>query len=156
MSIPEGYLPRNGDEVLIRARAKRDARPEEPDIECYLEIIGKEHQKFFLKASEIHSVYARCWNIGDTVTGDGLAGPAEVLAVDGRDVWVRDVGGARWTVEANELAPYVEPPAPALTVTPVGGEVQIGDTVTGAASPFYPGEGKIVAVAGEDGHENPI
>lgn len=86
MPIPEGYLPRKGDEVLVRARAKRDARPEDPDIECYLEIIGQEHQKFFLKASEIHSVYARCWNIGDTVTGYNFDGPAEVLAVDGSEV----------------------------------------------------------------------
>jgi hypothetical protein len=128
MPIPEGYLPRKGDEVLVRARAKRDARPEDPDIECYLEIIGQEHQKFFLKASEIHSIYVRCWNIGDTVTADD--GPAEVIAVDGSDVWVRDLDGVRWTVEANQLAPYVEPAAAAETL--------IEAELTSSTEPYEP------------------
>jgi hypothetical protein len=101
MPIPEGYLPRKGDVVLIKARAKRDAYPdsdrENASIQCYFEVVGHEGgTNFFVRADEIHSLYARNWDVGDMVFGDGLTGPAEVLAVDGFEV--QTVSGA--TLEA--------------------------------------------------------
>jgi hypothetical protein len=109
MPLPEGYLPGEGDEVLIRVRAKRDSRPDKPEIECYFEIIGNEHQSFFMRAAEVHSLHRRNWNIGDTVTSDEFEGPGEVIAIDGSEVWIRDTQCLRWTVYANDLLPYVAP-----------------------------------------------
>jgi len=109
MPLPKGYLPRNGDEVLIRARAKRDTS-EDADGEGYFEIVGREHNKFFMQPSEIHSLYLRNWDIGTMVTcGGEFEGPAEVIAVDGAEVWCRTENGIRWTIEANELEPHIAP-----------------------------------------------
>jgi hypothetical protein len=147
MPLPEGYLPRKGDIVLVQARAKRDAYPNEPDIQCYFEIVGHETNKFFMAVSEIHSIYSRNWEIGDTVSYPAMfEGPAEVLAVDGHEVWVRDTENQRWTIEANELEAYVEPPAidhHKMLVEVICGEVKAGDTIVGT-------ESKIVDVLPQD------
>ena len=38
-----------------------------------------------------------------------------------------------------------------LTVTPITGTIQVGDKVIGPGNPYYPDDGTIVAVVGEDG-----
>jgi hypothetical protein len=108
MPLPEGYLPRKGDEVLIRARAKRDTRiDDDPETACYLEIVGKEHQSVFLPRSGIHSLYCRKWNVGDRVRDIGEPETVgKVVAAHDKYVWIRaDKGDCMYmlTFEANEL-----------------------------------------------------
>jgi hypothetical protein len=112
MPLPEGYLPRKGDEVLVRARAKRDTNID-VDSEGYLELVGQEHHKFFMNVSEIHSLYRRQWNEGDRVKSIEFYGPGLVIGISDEWVWVlcetgEDEGG-RYTLTANELEPWVEP-----------------------------------------------
>jgi hypothetical protein len=114
MPLPEGYLPRKGDIVLVQARAKRDAYKDEPDIQCYFEIVGYETNKFFMTVSEIHSIYSRNWEVGETVKSLEFDGPGTICGVSDPYVWVKcetgeDAGGM-YTIDANELEAYVEPP----------------------------------------------
>jgi hypothetical protein len=145
MPLPEGYLPRQDDELLIRVKVSYDCDDGESDV--HIRLVGAEHKTAVLGLSSIHALHLRNWRIGDTISYPSLfEGPAEVLAIDGHEVWVRDTENQRWTIEANELEAYVEPAPDALTVTPISGEVKIGDTITGAGNPYYPDDGKIVAV----------
>lgn len=110
MPLPEGYLPRKGDEVLIRARAKRDT---DADGEGYFEIIGAEHYKLFMNAEEVHSLYRRQWNEGDLVKSVEFDGRGRVVAVSDDYVWVvAETGldeGGYYTLEANHLELWEEP-----------------------------------------------
>jgi hypothetical protein len=106
MPLPEGYALRKGDEVLIRARAKRDARiDDDPEPACYLEIVGNEHKNFFMPCSGIHSLYRRIWNEGDRVRErQEPASCGEVVAVHDGWAWVKmDRGRIMVTFEVNEL-----------------------------------------------------
>lgn len=107
MPLPEGYLPRKGDEVLVRARVKSDNHAH--DGEFFLEIVGRTHHNFFMSIDEIHSLHFRHWNEGDAVIYPGFVGRCEVIACDGDAVWIRSFANNRTTVNANELEPYVEP-----------------------------------------------
>jgi hypothetical protein len=79
----------------------------------HIRLVGAEHKTAVLGLSSIHALHLRNWRIGDTISYPSLfEGPAEVLAVDGHEVWVRDTENQRWTIEANELEPYVEPAPP--------------------------------------------
>lgn len=124
MSLPEGYLPRKGDEVLIRARMITADDGEEH----YLAIVGREHHKVFLSNSEIHSLHCRHWNEGDRVTSEEFAGPGIVLATSDEWVWVMcETGyeeGVRYTFAANELEPYVEPEAGSQSVVADDDEIK--------------------------------
>lgn len=111
MSLPEGYLPRRGDEFLIRVRALHDARTDETDSMVHVEVVGNEHRKVFVDLDNIHSIYCRKWNVDDRVNllGTAYEIPLEVIGVCDDKVWVRFPSGTMATYEANELEPYVEP-----------------------------------------------
>ncbi len=114
MSLPEGYLPRRGDEILIRVRALHDARTDETDSMVHVEVVGNEHRKLFVDLDNIHSLYCRKWNEGDKVTCKGeFEGHGTVISTHADSVWVEqdggDCDGLLWTCEANGLEPYVEP-----------------------------------------------
>jgi hypothetical protein len=117
MSLPEGHLPRKGDIVLIKARAKRDSRPGD-DLPHYFEIVGHEHQSFFPDKDDqcLHSLYSRNWNIGDRVRVIAWPDTAgEVIAIHGEWMWVvinaGENSGAMLTYSGNELdlAPAEKP-----------------------------------------------
>ena len=104
MPLPEGYLPRKGDEVLIRVRAVRDLRPDDDAGGCLFVVVGAEHQNIFLSRDQIHSLYCRKWNVGDRVRAiEEPETGGEVVAVCGEFVWVKDKGESMCTFEANEL-----------------------------------------------------
>jgi hypothetical protein len=113
MPLPEGYLPRKGDIVLVQARVRYDADRCNADSDCSLEIVGSEHRHFFQPLAEVHALHCRKWNAGDRVKSAEFDGPGEVLATCDDQVWVmcetgEDEGG-KYTLEANQLDPYVEP-----------------------------------------------
>lgn len=109
MPLPEGYLPREGDEVLIRARLKHGL---DDDGEGYFEIVGKEHNKFFMDADKIHGLYRRQWNEGDKVRSIEFGWQGRVLATSEVWVWVEVETGPdayrKYTFAANELEPWVD------------------------------------------------
>jgi hypothetical protein len=151
MPIPKGYLPRKGDIVLVQARAKRDAYPNEPEIQCYFEVVGQETAKFFMSASEIHSIYARNWSVGDEVmSADGCDHGVVVATMDDQ-VWVKvnptedDPAGFMGTFDANMLEPYVEPTVKASDFVSVDVHLDGVGTVPNEALLIAP-----VEVIGED------
>jgi hypothetical protein len=108
MPLPKGYIVRKGDEVLVRVRAKRDERPEDPGIENHFEIVGRERHSFFMDSAEVHALYCRKWSDGDRVRGIGdpeIGG--EVIASCDEFVWVKvtkgENEGSMLTFVANEL-----------------------------------------------------
>jgi hypothetical protein len=108
MPLPEGYLPRKGDIVLVQARAKRDTNLDE-DSEGFFELVGREHRNFFMLPSEIHSIHCRKWEVDDRVRIIGTSFPMEVIGVCDDKVWCRYPNGTMATYEANQLEPYTEP-----------------------------------------------
>jgi hypothetical protein len=116
MPLPEGYLPRKGDEILVRARVKSDNHAH--DDEFFLEIVGRTHHNFFMSIDEIHSLHCRHWNEGDAVIYPGFIGKCEVIACDGDAVWIKSFTNNRTTVNANELEPYVEPKPDEFKIDP--------------------------------------
>jgi hypothetical protein len=104
MPLPEGYRVRKGDEVLIRARAKRDSIiDDDPETAYYLEIIGREYLTILLRLDQVHALYRRKWNKGERVREIGdPASCGEVVAVHDEFVWVK-MDKDMVTFEANEL-----------------------------------------------------
>ena len=104
MPLPEGYYPRKGDEVLIRARAMHDLRPDDDAGGCHFEIIGAEHKSVFLSRDQIYGLYCRKWNEGERVRAiEEPESMGEVVAVHGKFVWIKPRTGYMLTFEANEL-----------------------------------------------------
>ena len=115
MSLPEGYLPRKGDTLLIRVDVRSDYRVDDDGL-VSVAVTGSPHRTLFADFGKIHSLYCRHWNEGDRVREIGdhaMVGP--VVAIFEDYVWVKiDKGenaGAMLTFSANEIEP--EPlPAP--------------------------------------------
>jgi hypothetical protein len=167
MPLPEGYAPRKGDELLIRVVVRHDY-DDAADGLISVAVVGAEHRALFANLDKVHAIYCRAWNDGDRVESGDTCGPCTVLAVHAPWVWIKEDGpdGSLWTIEANELEPYVEPTVRAsdsvsvdapldgavapLTVTPITGTIAVGDTITGPGNPYHPDDGKIVAVVGDD------
>jgi hypothetical protein len=127
MPLPEGYLPRKGDELLVRARVTYDC--EVGDADVHVAMVGAEHKKYMIPLAEIHSLHARKWSEGDRVQNDW--GWFEVVAVSDDQVWgkcrghLNDSGGSiglKYTFDANDLEPYVEP---ATDMVALGEEVAL-------------------------------
>lgn len=104
MPLPEGYLPREGDEVLIRAKVRFMAA--EGDETIFLTV---KHQKISVPSADIHALYCRHWNVGDKVASDEFDNPGEVMAAHCDYAWVKTKYGIMCTVAANDLKPWVEP-----------------------------------------------
>lgn len=112
MPLPEGYLPRTGDEVLIRCKVSYDVGVIDSSDMVHLKVSNREWQTIIMQVEQIHHLYLRKWNIGERVKSVEFDGPGTVLAVSDEWVWVicesgQDAGG-RYTLTANELEPYVE------------------------------------------------
>ena len=115
MPLPEGYLPRKGDELLIRVRARRDTDKLDDPIMGAFEVVGREHNVFYLPIDQIHSLYCRAWNVGEKVLYKHFNGPAEVIATYGNQAWIKNLDNNKgkytvqtWTADANDLKPWIE------------------------------------------------
>jgi hypothetical protein len=122
MPLPEGYLPRKGDVLMIQVRVNDNY-----DIDYYqnnapdmisVHVVGSVHRTFYVGMDQIHALHCRKWNEGDRVMCDSFHGPGEVVATHGDSVWIKTLeehedvfqtAGCLYTIEANELQPYVEP-----------------------------------------------
>jgi hypothetical protein len=111
MPLPEGYRPRKGDELLIRAKVEFDVDLEEKDVHLRVD-----YHKLVIPLAEVQALHIRSWKKGDRVLDeDGLLGT--VIALHGSSVWVkRDAVGDEpadmWTFEANDLRPAPPKPEP--------------------------------------------
>jgi hypothetical protein len=111
MPLPEGFLPRKGDELLIRAKVSFDVEPDDEDV--HLEPIGAEWKKIMIPLANVHELHQRSWKKGEKVRSREFDGIGLIMAIDGCWIWIKEISGenegSMWTLEANELEPYVEP-----------------------------------------------
>ena len=111
MPLPQGYIPREGDELLIRVTVRRDYDSDDGLVAVH--VSSAPHRTLFADLDKIQSIFARKWSEGDKVTSREFDGPGTVLAVSEDWVWVLcetgDDAGGRYTLPANDLEPYVEP-----------------------------------------------
>jgi hypothetical protein len=107
MPLPEGYLPRRGDELLIRAKVSFDVEPDDEDV--HLEPIGAEWKKIMIPLADVHDLHCRTWKKGEKVTQANW-GSGTIIAVHENMVWVQlALTGGLATFEANALEPYIDP-----------------------------------------------
>lgn len=106
MPLPEGYRPREGDELLIRAKVAYDCEPNDGSV--HIKLVGAEYKSAVLALTDVHALHCRAWNEGDKVVQKNW-GHGTVLAVHENMAWVHLKSGQMATFEANELEPYVEP-----------------------------------------------
>jgi hypothetical protein len=126
MPLPEGYLPRKGDVLLIRVVVQSDYY-DIGDGLVSAAVDSAEHRKLFVNMDKIHSLYRRKWNAGDKVTAGDFEGAGEVIGIDGDEVWVRDTLDLRWTIVANELEPWVDPEEQISPPPAPGSQSVVGD-----------------------------
>ena len=88
MPLPQGYRPRKGDELLVRARVTYNC--EVGDADVHVAMAGAEHKKYMIPLADIYSLHARKWNEGDRVQNDW--GWFEVIAVSEDQVWAKLLG----------------------------------------------------------------
>jgi hypothetical protein len=119
MPLPEGYLPREGDALIIHVEVKYDVDASDGNVHVFP--IGARHRDFALPLKSVIGLYCRRWNVGDEVTFPGMAGVGKVLAVHEDQVWVLFPDEPPQTFPANELKPAkienveAEPPPAPLT-----------------------------------------
>ena len=97
MALPENYLPRKGDILVIHATVKYDA--DSPDETLFL-TAGATSLTFHLE--NVAAIRLRNWREGEKVCDRGdrdIFG--EVLAQSGEHVWVKLAGGAKQRGSAN-------------------------------------------------------
>lgn len=106
MPLPNGYLPRKGDLLLIRVKVKHDVSEGEEDV--HFSLPGREYSSHIVELTEIAALHCRAWEAGDKIVYRG--NPGEVVATCGTEAWIRDYHADQMkTVSANELIPMPEP-----------------------------------------------
>lgn len=105
MNIPENYLPRKGDVLVLHGIVRFDV---ESDEHIHLSIVGSEHTRVLLSFENVFGLIGRTWKVGDQVrTVNDHSDHGEVIAVHGTSVWVK--GGHFFeTYDSMDLEPYVE------------------------------------------------
>lgn len=112
MPLPEGYRPREGDELLIRAKVAYDV--DTGDDAVHLRPVGSEYKSLMIPLDQIHALHFRRWNEGDRVLDREFNRGGTVVATIDDQVWVKvsptedDPSGFMSTFDANDLQPYVE------------------------------------------------
>lgn len=99
MTLPTGYLPREGDLLTIRCRVRFNVDAGETEV--HVAIVGADYKTFLLSFSDIVDLHCRAWEPHDKVKKEDAIG--EVIAVDDGVVWVKFEDGTRGAYPANEL-----------------------------------------------------
>lgn len=97
-----GYLPREGDILTIRAKVKYDVEAGEDTI--HIRPIGA-FSDVSVPLNDTVDLYSRHWNEGDKVTLESHPGIGTVLSVCDSMVWVKFSIGTPKTIAANNLMP---------------------------------------------------
>lgn len=116
MPLPEGYLPRQGDVVVIHGIVKYNVDPGDTYADVMIE--GK-YSSVHIELDKIAGLHCRHWNEGDKVhlPGRAITDVGEVIATNGDNVWIAMPGGSMATYHANQLTevpktPNIPEPAP--------------------------------------------
>lgn len=105
MPLPDGYLPRKGDVLVIHATVKYDVETSDDSIHV---VPADRHSSVLIKRSDIVGLHCKKWEPGDLARHDDVA--VEVIAIDGDEVWIRvsnpdqTILNPRKVVSANELS----------------------------------------------------
>lgn len=107
MSLPKGYLPREGDVLVIHVTTRYDVRDDgEPGDPIYVHVspVGdSSYHKFRLPLADVIALHRRSWEIGTKVRSFGEEA-GEIVAVCDDMVWVKS-NGYMLTLGANEVEP---------------------------------------------------
>lgn len=102
MPLPEGYLPREGDILILHAVVETNTRPDSDT--AYVKVNGR-YGAMNVDLDKIVGVFARHFDEGDIVRsiGDMTGQNGTVIAMYEGMVWIKDGHGQMQTVAANEL-----------------------------------------------------
>jgi hypothetical protein len=118
MSLPEGYLPREGDVLIVHLRVKFDCDATDKDVHLHPTDRANSYQGLILPLSTVAGLHARHWRAGEAVrVASDPVDVGEVVAVRGGKVWVDMRSGAfasarhgtMMTYDANDLEPAPSP-----------------------------------------------
>jgi hypothetical protein len=99
MPLPQGYLPREGDVLVVHAVVKYDVSSEDQES-VFVRPLGY-YSDCRLNLSTIVGLHARKWEPGEAATHAGA--PVTVIAVDDDQAWVKYASGGRASVHVNSL-----------------------------------------------------
>ena len=108
MPLPEGYLPREGDVLIVHGKVKHDVDAGEKHV--YLAF--RKYDTTHVDLAEVVGVYSLHWNVGDWVTFPGMYGIGKVLATHEDQVWAVFTDEPPQTFSANELKRAPDEPEP--------------------------------------------
>lgn len=102
MPLPEGYLPRQGDVLIIHGKVQYDVRPDSAGV--FLVPLGN-HSSVMVPLNSIVGVERHHFEVGDNVRTprDGGCGEVQAVSENGGMVWVRLLTGAYSTYPARDL-----------------------------------------------------
>lgn len=133
MPLPEGYLPREGDVLVLHGRVVYDVNASDVDRggtegpKVFVRLTG-DYEDRRVPVNTVVDIFSRKWNVGDEVIidGDDEGGFGEVLAVHDDHYWLKYISARRReptfaTYNGKDLLPkpelspdaLVEPPPPA-------------------------------------------
>jgi hypothetical protein len=102
MPLPEGYLPREGDVLVVHVKVSFNVDPGEKDV--HIRVVG-DFRDTAMPLNKIIGLHCRRWDADDEVVFPGMNGVGTVLAVYEDQVWVLFPDEAPQTFPANGLLP---------------------------------------------------
>lgn len=101
MTLPEGYLPRKGDILIVHATVEYEVEPGEADV--HVVVADQSYRQLAVPLKKVVGLYSRAWEVGARVTtanGASLYLRGEVVATHGDQVWVKmDIHGVMGTFD---------------------------------------------------------
>jgi len=100
MSLPKGYLPREGDVLVVHAKVKFDVQPGEDLVH-----VKVEHNGFAVTLSKVVGIALLKFDVGERVVcKDDASCVGEVVAICDDAVWIRVDERSPWRREHGEFA----------------------------------------------------
>ena len=135
MSLPEGYLPRKGDVLVIHVTTRYDVqdrdREEGEPIYVHVSPVGdSSYHKFRLPLADVIAIHFRNWEVGSKVRSViDHEDTGEIAAVYDGWLWIKQPDGHMLTLHANDAEPD-EIAAPPERPNPVSAAVAAGRAPT--------------------------
>ncbi len=108
MPLPDGYLPREGDELLVRVRVRHAVEAGEDNV--HVNPSSRPYSNFVVDKDDIHAVYCRTWKPGEKARVIGAPNTyGEVIAIAEGCVWLKMTDGQFLTFGANALEAKIDP-----------------------------------------------